>query len=148
MPSIRRFSRACVAVTAVLLVTGVARAQQPTVKPIATVRQLMQAMIVPFSDAVFDAAYEPPTTDAQWAALRSTALALAESGNLLMIGRRAPDEREWMQMARREVEAAEGVIAAIDMKSADALFKAGNVLYESCDACHGSYMHARPPAVK
>jgi len=137
-----------VAATALLLASGVVRAQQPTLKPIATVRQLMQALIVPFSDAVFDAAYEPPKTDAQWTALRGTALALAESGNLLMIGRRARDEGEWMQMARNEVDAAEAVIKAIDAKNATALAEAGNVLYESCDGCHERYMHPQAPPVK
>jgi len=148
MSSIRRFTRACVAAIALLLASGVVRAQQPTLKPIATVRQLMQTMIVPFSDAVFDAAFEPPTTDAQWTAVRATALALAESGNLLMIGRRARDEGEWMRMARDEVDAAEAVIEAIDAKNATALAAAGDVLYETCDTCHGRYMHAQEPALK
>jgi len=148
MSSIRCFAWACVAAIALLLASGVARAQQPTLKPIATVRQLMQAMIVPFSDAVFDAAFEPPKTDAQWTAVRATALALAESGNLLMIGRRARDEGEWMRMARDEVDAAEAVIKAIDAKNATALAAAGDVLYETCDTCHARYMHAQEPALK
>jgi hypothetical protein len=37
------------------LATAVALAQGATVKPIASVRQIMQTMIVPFSDAIFSA---------------------------------------------------------------------------------------------
>jgi hypothetical protein len=91
-------------------------------------------------DAVFDATSKPPKTDKEWAALRGTALMLAESGNLLMIGPRARDTAEWMKMARAQVDAAAIVIKAADAKDVAALTSAGNALYETCDACHGRYM--------
>ena len=124
-------------------------AQEPTgIKPIASVRQIMQTMIVPFSDAVFDAAAQPPKTAKEWTALRGPVIALAESGNLLMIGARARDKAEWMTMARQQIEAAEVVIKAIDAKNAAALYKAGNALYETCDRCHGRYMRVPTRSAK
>ena len=144
----RQLSLAFAAATAIAIAAGAALAQQPTVKPIATVGQIMQTMIVPFSDVVFSAASEPPTTDKAWVALRGTALALAESGNLLMIGPRARDKTEWMKMARQGVEAAEAVMKAADAKDAAALSTTGDALYETCASCHERYMNTTAGAAK
>jgi hypothetical protein len=133
---------------ALSLAGAAALAQESTVKPIASVRQIMQSMIVPFSDAIFSAASEPPKTAKEWTALRGTAVALAESGNLLMIGPRARDRDEWMKMARQEVEAAEAVMKAIDTKDGDKLSAAGDALYETCENCHNRYMKPSVPGVK
>jgi hypothetical protein len=140
------FGLALVAV--VSLSAAVALAQETTLKPIASVRQIMQTMTVPFSDAIFGAVSEPPKTAKEWTALRGTAIALAESGNLLMIGPRARDQGEWMKMARREVDAAEAVMKAIDTKDGDKLSAAGDALYETCDNCHNRYMKPSVPDVK
>src|SRR5262245_26006404 len=61
------------------------------VKPIATVGEIMQLMTIPLSNAVFEAGGEPPKDDKSWEEVRGKAIALAESGNLLMIGSRAKD---------------------------------------------------------
>jgi hypothetical protein len=132
----------------VSVAAGVALAQEATVKPIASVRQIMQTMTVPFSDAIFGAASEPPKTVKEWTALRGTAIALAESGNLLMIGPRARDKAEWMKMARSEVDAAEAVMKAIDTRDGDKLSAAGDALYETCENCHNRYMKPSAPTVK
>jgi hypothetical protein len=131
--------------TAVSLGAAVTLAQEPaTIKPIASVRQIMEMMIVPFSDAIFHAASEPPKTAKEWTDLRGTAVALAESGNLLMIGSRARDKGEWMKMARQEVDAAEAVLKALDAKDADKLSAAGDALYETCENCHTRYLRPTP----
>ena len=141
----RRFSLIPVVATAIVLAAAVAFAQQATVKPVATVKQIMQTMVVPFSDAVFSAASEPPKTNTQWAALRSPAVGLVESGKLLMIGPRARD-KAWMKMAQQEVDAAQAVMKAAAAKDADALSRAGDALYETCETCHTRYM--QPAAAK
>lgn len=132
----------------VSLAAAVALGQEGTVKPIASVRQIMETMTVPFSDAIFGAASEPPKTAKEWTALRGTAIALAESGNLLMIGPRARDKAEWMKMARRQVDAAEAVMKAIDTKDGDKLSAAGDALYETCENCHNRYLTTSAPAAK
>ena len=42
-----------------------------------------------------------PTTDASWQAAVNAAATLAEASNLLMMPRRAWDDKEWMQYARQ-----------------------------------------------
>ena len=135
----RRFSLIPVVATAIVLAAAVAFAQQATSKPAATVKEIMQTMVVPFSDAVFSAASEPPKTSTQWAALRRPALGLADSGKLLMTGSHARD-KAWMEIARREVDAAQAVMKAVVAKDADALSRAGDALYETCETCHARYM--------
>lgn len=130
---------------AFLIAVGGLFAQQNTVKPIGSVKQLMEVFTVPLSEAIFEVAVEPPKTDAEWAKVRISALALAESGNLLMIGRRARDQRDWMKFSREQIDAAEAVMAAADAKNLDALSKAGDALSETCYACHERYMAAAKP---
>jgi hypothetical protein len=111
-----------------------------TVRPVATMKQLMTEMIKPASDAVFKAASEAPSTAAAWTELHGQALALAEEGNLLMIGNRPPDRGEWMRMSRAMIDAAASAVKAIDAKNADALSMAGDQIYETCESCHAKYM--------
>ena len=105
----------------------------------------MVGLTIPSSDAVFDAASEPPKTDQEWTKVATDALMLAEAGNLLMIGPRAKDKDLWMKMARAQVDAAEAVMQAAAVKDVDALSTTGNALYETCDACHSRYMHTGEP---
>jgi prophage DNA circulation protein len=130
---------------ALLLAACTVQAQQTPLKPIATVRHIMMALTVPSSDAIFDAASETPKTDQGWTKVGTSALVLAEAGNLLMIGPRAKDKDRWMRMARAQVDAAETVMKAAAAKDADALSKTGDALYETCDACHTRYMHDGEP---
>ena len=139
----QRLSLIPVATAAIALAATVALAQQATVKPVETVKQIMQTTMVPLSDAVFSAAFEPPKTDAQWTALRGMAVTLAESGKRLMTGPRARD-KAWTKMAQQEVDAAQAVIKAAGAKDADALSRAGDALYETCASCHSRYLNPKP----
>ena len=103
-------------ITVPLALTSVA-AQQPTTKPappkpaaaaqtpfrpVATIKELMDALVDPQSDVVFEAVAtivtpgrieeKAPRTDAEWAAVRRGTLLLIEGGNLLMVpGRRVAE---------------------------------------------------------
>lgn len=68
--------------------TRATRASTTDVKAIASVIDIMKTMTIPFSNAVFEAGAEPPKDDASWEAVRRQAVALAEAGNLLMLGSR------------------------------------------------------------
>jgi cytochrome c553 len=126
--------------SALLCISAAAIARQDTLKPVATVKQLMTALVVPSSDVVFNATSDPPKTDQQWAAVWNNALALAESGNLLMIGPRARDGATWMKMARAQVDAAQAALKAAEAKNLEDLATAGDQIYETCAACHERYM--------
>ena len=70
-------------------------APQSTYRPTATVKDLMDYIVIPSSEALFNAVgsttgpkgaeEHAPKTDADWAAVRQRALLLIEAGNLLTI---------------------------------------------------------------
>ena len=110
------------------------------VKPIATIGEIMQLMTIPLSNAVFEAGGEPPKDDKSWEEVRGKAIALAESGNLLMIGSRAKDRAAWMKFSRAQVDAAEAAAKAAAAKNGDQLSAASDALYETCASCHKVYL--------
>ena len=127
-------------VSLLLFLASAAPAQQPTLKPVATVKQLMKAIVIPSSDAVFQVAAKEPKNDEQWAAVQNSALALAEAGNLLMIGSRAKDQGEWMKQSQALLDLGSAAFKAAEAKDVDAVSKAGDEIYEVCEGCHSKYM--------
>ena len=123
----------------ILFLASMARAQQPAFKPVASINQLMKAIVVPSSDAVFGVAMEEPQDDEAWTVLQNNALMLAESGNLLMIGSRAKDNDAWMKAAQALVEAGTVAFKAAEEKDVDALLEAGDQVYNTCEGCHRRY---------
>lgn len=123
----------------VLLLASVAMTQQPTVKPVANVKKLMRAMIIPSSDALFNVARQAPKDDAEWAAVENSAVILGESGNLLMIGSRAKNTTVWMKTSRALVDAGAVALKAAEAKNLDALMDAGNQIVDACERCHEKY---------
>ncbi len=131
-----------VRVIATALITVPLAAQKTAttgVRPIASVKQLHDAMITPASDAVFQAAGETPANAKGWDAARNQALVLAESGNLLMLGSRARDNAGWMKMSRALVDAAAMAAAAAEKKDGKALAAAGDAITSTCESCHQPY---------
>lgn len=139
-PIMRRTRIALIVTAAVMLVTAAATAQQDAPAAPATVKGIMVTMTVPASDVIFDAASEPPNDVPQWAAVRKSALMLAESGKLLMTGERAKDSTTWIDMARALVDQAEATLKATEARNSDALSKAGDDVYLTCETCHARYM--------
>jgi cytochrome c556 len=125
-----------------------ASAATPTFKVIAPSRQIMLAVTIPASEAVFNAAAEPPTSDEQWATVERAALALAESGNLLLIPGRAVDDGEWSRFAHMLIDTAAQAYSAAQAKNLDGVADAGNVIYEACEGCHKKYMPQAAPAAR
>ena len=136
--------------TLTVLATGQANAQQrgargrgsqpSAVRIVASVKQIMQAMVIPTSDAVFKAAGDAPKDDKGWADLENSAVTLTESGNLLMIGSRVRDSGDWMKMSPAMVDAAATTLKAIEGKSPAALSASSDAVYETCETCHGKYL--------
>lgn len=123
----------------VILAMVTLTAQAPGIRPIASVRQLHDAMITPASDAIFSAASEPPTTDAGWTAVRNHAVVLAESGNLLMVPGRAKDKGDWMKFSAAMAEAAARALRGAEARAPEALLKASDDVAAICEACHEPY---------
>ncbi len=91
------------------------------------------------SEGTFEKA---PANDEEWAAIRASAIALAESGNLLMIGNRPGGSAEWITQAQALIENSKRAIQAIDKKDKEALFTIGGDLYDVCTNCHRQFMPA------
>jgi hypothetical protein len=109
-------------------------------KPVANVRQVMLGITVPASNVVFAVAGEAPKDDAGWENVEASALAVAESGNLLLMKPRAKDEPEWRQFALALVDAGTKAAAAARTKNAENTGTAGDDLYNTCEQCHAKYL--------
>jgi hypothetical protein len=126
-----------------------APAGQPEFKPVATVDEVMDAIVIPSSQAIFDAVVysngelvSSPQTDDDWFNLRIHALGVAEAGNLLMMSPRAKDGGDWMKMSRDLNDQAMVVADAAQKKDMDLFLKAGGAMYNSCTTCHEKYIPA------
>jgi hypothetical protein len=115
-------------------------ARQDTQREAATVKQVMVTMTIPASEAIFSAASETPKDAKAWQDVRKAAVALAESGNLLIAGGLAKDSTTWIDMARALVTQAQATLNAIDAKDGDALAQVGDDVYATCETCHDRYM--------
>lgn len=115
-------------------------------KPVATVKQVMLGITVPASNVVFAVAGEAPASDETWQAVEASALAVAESGNLLLMQPRAVDEHEWRQFALALIDAGAGAAAAARAKDVEKTGIAGDDMYTVCEQCHEKYLPKAPPA--
>ncbi len=117
--------------------------------PVASVRQIMSGIVAPASAVVYGAVAttvtakgmeeKVPANDAEWARVADSAAALAESGNLLLMGGRAVDQGDWATISRALIEAADTALKAAEAKSADGVLEAGGAINETCDNCHAKY---------
>ena len=149
-----RTKNLCVVVTTMLTLVGCNR-QAPSegavnatppagaseaFKPVATVKQVMLGITIPASNAVFAVAGEAPADDAGWQAVEASALAVAESGNLLLMKPRAVDEQDWRQYSYALIDAGTRAAEAARAKDADKASVAGDDMYNACEQCHAKYM--------
>src|SRR5437762_4705806 len=98
-------SRGIMRIVALLLLVSPVIAQSPPFQPVATISEIMDAITLPYSDALVYIQRNPPKSDRDWETLQMQALMLAESGNLLMMKNRAKNQGQWMKDARLLVEA-------------------------------------------
>jgi hypothetical protein len=124
-------------------------APPPPYKPVADVKQLMSSVVEPAAEVYWDAVgtiiddkgtheIEPKTTE-EWDAVRNAAYVVAESGNLLMMPRRARDAGDWMTMSQAMIDSGARAIQAAESRNKTAVFDVGAELYDTCTACHAKY---------
>jgi hypothetical protein len=137
--------------------------------PQATLDEVMNAMIMPFANVVWEAVvYEDtikgPATDEGWQQARNAAVALAESANVLMIpdrpvaapekvageGELSPQEigvlistsrSAWVGYSRSLHEVATQTIQAIDARDPQKLADLGGTMDAICQACHKQFWY-------
>ena len=126
--------------------------------PKARIKDLMNSMMVPSSNAVWNAVAtstdatglheSKPVTDDDWNQLYLYAVELTEVGNLLMVPGRercvggaipAQYRADFNQKARELLEAANVALIAAKKHDSDAVAEAGERIDVSCDACHEKY---------
>jgi len=121
----------------------------PAITSVATVKQIMGAIVQPAAMIVFDSVgtivdatgihEKQPSTDAEWAAVGASGAALVESANLMVMGNRAVDRQDWVKMSKALADAGMLVIKATEAKDPMAILASGETLNASCDACHQRY---------
>ena len=108
--------------------------------PVASVKQLMLDLIHPSSNDILLAIYRGgPKDDKDWAAVRRSAVTLAESGNMLMMRGRARDQGDWMKDAKLLVDAGNAAYKAAQAKDGSALAALAGAVDASCTTCHRQY---------
>jgi hypothetical protein len=125
-----------------ILIGPFAFAQAPaeSFPPVATMQQLMVDLVHPASNDILLFVYRGgPKDEKEWAAVRRSAVTLAESGNLLMMRGRARDQGDWMKNAKMLVDAGTAAYKAAQAKDGKALAALTEPLDASCTTCHKQY---------
>jgi hypothetical protein len=126
-----------------LLVVIPAFAQSPPFLPVATISEIMDAITLPYSDALLYIQRNPPQSDRDWEVLQMQALMLAESGNLLMMKDRAKNQGEWMKDARSLVDVGLAAVKATRAKDMQAVLALNERIVNSCITCHRKFRSGR-----
>src|SRR5262249_61787967 len=121
----------------------------PLTPPVASVKQLMNAIVMPNANVIYNAVGTimtgatveeiAPKNDKEWAAVGDSAAAIVESGNMLLVGDRLVDKREWLAYTQRFIAAGKPALRAANEKKPDGVLAAGGDLNDTCGACHEKY---------
>ncbi len=132
-----------------------AAAPPPPIKAVATLEEVMHGMVIPSAQIVWKSVgtistlqgveERKPRNEDEWFAVESSAITLAEAGNLLMMEGRAKDNGHWMDRAKALREAGASVHEAAKKRDPEALFERGGVLFEACQGCHFEYRFEKDP---
>jgi hypothetical protein len=103
-------------------------------------KQLMLDLIHPASnDILLFVNRGSSKNDGEWAAVRRSALTLAESGNLLAMRGRARDQGDWVKDANRLADVGRAAYQAAEAKDMSALSQLTEPLDAACTTCHKQY---------
>jgi len=149
-------NRAPLAATACLLASALLTActaapEPPPYKPLASVKDLMEATVQPAADVYWksvsttvtrDGVEEKfPKTDVEWEAVWAAAVTIAESGNLMMMPSRAKEnDPEWLKLSAALVDAGDLAAKAALSKNPERVLEQGEKVYDVCTNCHRKYI--------
>ena len=121
----------------------------PPFQATASMKDLMLNVLDPAADGIWESVgtvmtvegtFEKfPQTDDEWAGVRSHAIQLAESGNLLMLPSRSNGSAEWIADAQALITQSGRALKAIEAKDKDAVFTIGGDIYDVCTSCHSKF---------
>jgi hypothetical protein len=131
-----------------LVLSGTVDAQAPAepFQPVATMKQLMVEIIYPASNEIQLAVNRGgPSDEREWAAVRRSAMTLAESGNLLIMRNRASG---WVTEAKKLIDVGTAAYQAAQSKDAKTLAALSEPLDASCTSCHKQFRPSVFPAAR
>jgi hypothetical protein len=108
--------------------------------PQATIKEVMERIITPATNTLWGA--DNPQTDEEWQTLDDAAITMIAIGNVLDMGGSGPSDNDWAAdpvwkaFNQAMSNAAVQYRQAIQDKSMDAMFEAGDAIYTPCEACH------------
>lgn len=111
--------------------------------PAAAVKLVMASVTDPAAKEIFEAAAEPPHSDAAWQKVQDSAAVTAASAKQILKAVRGGNRTEWAELAKAMASASEQAGAAAAAHDATALSAAGDVLYASCERCHALFQSRR-----
>jgi hypothetical protein len=131
----------------VLMVAGAVQAQapatkvpeDPNLKAVGTMSELMIDIIFPTSNEIFYVGRTEEKSLKDWEDLRNNALVLAEAANLLMAPNRAKDNDRWMKDAKLLWAVGDKAFKLAKAKDLEGLKGLNDDLYEACQSCHEHY---------
>jgi cytochrome c556 len=131
------------------LLAGPAIAQAPAYKPQPSdnLKQVMRSVPLPNSDIIFEVQSKKPTNDMQWQSVEKAAIAIQETGNLILLpgrlrsnGQPVPVQAaDFVQFAQSLVTAGGKCRKAAQAKDLGAIANCTDALSEACDNCHKVY---------
>ena len=153
-----RIARWSLALSTLLFITSVgfvltasrrskpARAAAPV---FATVRQLMLGLVIPTSNAIYQAAGtvstlegtvdKAPANDREWEIVAANAAVLIEASHLLQSEGRAMPDQVGTDAAAAMEAGSRSVLAAARAKNVDDLLEKGGEIVAACDSCHKKF---------
>jgi cytochrome c556 len=130
---------------ALLAASAFAQTSAESFPPVPTMQQLMLDLIHPASNDILlfvnrgSPKDEKPKDEKEWAAIRRSALTLAEAGTLLMLPNRARDKANWTTDAKNLADVGTEAYKAAQAKDFPALAAITDSLDASCTTCHKQY---------
>ena len=109
--------------------------------PVANVTEIMQTLVIPSSNELFNVGLEVPETDEGWQLVEQNALILAESANLLMLPSRSEGRQGWIDAAQDMSAAGRQALEAARGRNGDMeeWFTVADQVLEACSSCHDEY---------
>jgi hypothetical protein len=124
--------------------TASATAPAP-IKPAISFNVLMVKFVDQAADPIWEAAVNPPKTDAEWEQVEYHATQLATTGTLMRVGGTGPMDAEWTAspgwsaFTDRMTDAALSAAQAARDKDVAAIQQAGDEIVLNCEGCHREF---------